>query len=329
MRTLDPFIIIKSIMLLIATLFLCAINIYSFLRHKRNLFITGFHVSSLFGLCGLFCLMMDNVIIGLPFKVSYSTAAHISFALCILSIAVFSALALADRIRNPSGYQIFSPNLEAVFSAICDLALVVDYRGNIIQINHPEKLQSLYPNPARLMELLLFFKTRHHGEWPFPDEISAIDEEVQCELFSQEQNAHFMLKLTPIVSNQCKIGYTLLFEDISAIRQSEIKLKEQNSFLIQANEKLTHYVKIAGALEAEEERLLILRQLQSSLIEKIEASISMISNIRDNSFIKKTHKLDIKDLSNLLRSIYKDVRASVSRIAGKEVTSHDKSSNCR
>jgi hypothetical protein len=329
MRTLDPFIIIKSTILLMTTLFLCSVNIYFFLRHKRNLFITGFHVSSLFVLCGLFCLMMDNVIIGLPFKVSYTTAAHISFALCILSIAVFSTLALADRIRNPLGYQIFSPNLEAVFSGICDLALVVDYRGNIIQINHPEIIQSIYPNPATLMELLLFFKKIHHGEWPFPDEISAIDEEVQCELFFQEQSTHLMLKLTPIVSNQCKIGYTLLFEDISAIRQSEIKLKEQNSFLIQANEKLTHYVKIAGALEAEEERLLILKQLQSSLIEKIEASISMISHIRENSFINETHKPDIKDLSDMLRNIYKDVRASVSRIAGKEVTSHDKSSNCR
>lgn len=317
MRTLEPSIIINSALILILMLIICTVNIYINIRHKLSLFTIFIHIISFFMLSSLFCLMMDIVILGLPLENLYRTASLVFLALGGLSLAI-SALLITIMVRKRSTYLGLTPNLEAVFSGTGDLALVVDYRGFIYQVNHPEKLNLICKNPATLQEILLTLKERSKVAWPFPDNIDDLNGAMQCEVTLQQHGLHFILSISPIISDNFKIGFTVLFEDISVIRQSELKLQNQNEFLIGANEKLASYVKIIGSLESENERLRILRQLQSTLIEKIEETASIIRVIHENSFVNNPYKRDLKDVANMLRNVYKDVRKSVGQIAGKE-----------
>jgi hypothetical protein len=87
-----------------------------------------------------------------------------------------------------------------------------------------------------------------------------------------------------------------------------------------ANEKLTNYIKVAGELEAEKERLQILTQIQENLIHDIEKALSAIHHIKQDNFEDNTYRMELKTLAEKLRQIYKEVRHAVGQIAGKEAS---------
>lgn len=317
-RTASIALLVKTLLFMSALLYLCAINIFVVIRYRRSFPVTVFHISSLFGFCGIFCLMMDAIILDLPIENTFVTASQISFALCVLCV-VTGAAELVRRKRKEAVYLGLPADLEAVFASASDLALVADYKGVIAHVNQPEKLRMICQKPKTLMEIIAQLKEKHIGIWPFPKDIDALSDSMQCEVVFREREEYYLFKISPIISGAVKVGFTVLFEDISAIRQSEARLKDQNKDLAEANEKLSHYVKIAGALEAQNERLEILSQLQATLVQKIERAIRSVRHIQNSSFEEPTHRRDIKEVAALLRSVYKDVRASVSRIAGKDV----------
>ena len=316
-RVASIVLLIRTFSFIIVMLTLCAVNIFIYVRHRKSLLTIFLHISSLFLLIGLFCLIIDNVILDLSFESIYRTAAYVSFILSGISV-VAGTSAIIIKSRKESLSFGFSPNLEAVFFSSDSLSLVADYSGTITQVNHPEKLYALCRKQANLTNILLGLKDRVNTDWSFPADIREITESMQCEVAFYERKEFYLLKVSPIISGNAGVGFTVLFEDISAIRQGEIKLNEQNALLAQANEKLAHFVKIAGALEAQKERLNILEQIQATLIEKIERAISSICNIQSNSFENGAYQNDIREVANLLRSVYADVRSSVSQIAGKD-----------
>lgn len=316
-RTANIVLLIRTFSFIVVILFLCAVNILIFVRHKRNFLTISLHILSLFFLNGLFCLIIDGVILDLPFESTYRTAAYVSFILCGVFIVVGTAVITIKR-QKDRFYVGLLPNLEAVFSSANDLSIVADYRGIISQVNHPDKLDALCRKQSTLVDVLSELKDKANTIWPFPDDISELKENMQCEVVFCERDEYYLIKVSPIISGNANIGFTVLFEDISAIRQSEIKLNDQNTLLTQANEKLSHFVKIAGALEAQKERLNILEQLQATLIEKIDRAISSVRNIQNTSFENQAYQYDIREVANLLRSVYADVRASIGQIAGKD-----------
>lgn len=316
-RTASIVLLIKTFSFIVVILFLCTVNIFVFVRHKRNFLTISLHVFSLFLLSGLFCLMIDGVILNLPIEKVYQKVAYLSLIICGIIIAE-DIVAIMIKRKKDVIYFGLSPNLEAVFLATNDLSLVADYRGIITQVNHPEKLDVLCRRHTTLMDVFSELKDRINVEWPFPEYISELTESIQCEVSFCERTEYYLLKVSPIILGEASAGFTVLFEDISAIRRSEINLSDQNILLKQANEKLSHFVKIAGALEAQKERLNILEQIQAALTEKIERAILCVRNIQNTNFENQCYQRDIREVANLLRGVYAEVRISVSRIAGKD-----------
>ena len=316
-RSVSLELLIKTFSFIVLILSLCSVNIYIYVRHRRSFLTVCLHIISLFVLSGLFCLIIDTVILDLRFESIFRTAMYVSFILCVIFI-VAGITAITMKSRKNGLYFGLPPNLEAVFFSADALSLVADYRGIITQVNHPEKLDALCRRQTNLMDIFSELKESLGAAWPFPEDISEITESIQCQAAFHEGTKYYLLRVSPIISGGAGVGFTVLFEDISTIRQSEIKLKEQNALLTQANEKLDHFVKIAGALEAQKERLEILEQIQATLIEKIEKAISCVCNIQNTGFENETYQHDIREIANLLRKVYSDVRTSVSRIAGKD-----------
>ncbi len=86
-----------------------------------------------------------------------------------------------------------------------------------------------------------------------------------------------------------------------------------------ANSKLARYIKMAGVLEAEKERLRILEQLQAALIKKIEDAVVRVDELQREYLTHPAYNAEIRIAANSLRSIYRDVRESVNQISAKEI----------
>jgi len=314
MRTLDPFLIINNALYIVSILSVCLLNIYVLVRLRRDFLTRCVHVVSFFLLTGLFCSMMDVVIIELPIEVIYRQIGQISYILSLICFLI-GLIVYLIQIKNHNSCYGLPQDLEAVYKSAADLIIVADYRGIITQVNDIEKLNRHCQTSKSVIEVMECFKGKYQGNWP---EKSKLDEGFQVEFLSEITDDYFLLKVFPISSTNVIIGYTMIIEDISEIRRSEMRLKETNDDLLKANDKLAHSVVIAGALEAEKERLDILEQIQTSLIEKIEHSVSKVRQIQAYSFSKDKYQEDIKELSELLRSVYKDVRDSISKISGRE-----------
>jgi len=321
LRVLEPDIIIKTALLLSLLFALFAVNMYFFIRQRLSKFAGLLHVASLFGFLGIFCYMMDLVILDLPFDNYYRQTGTASLIICLLvsAIPIFTLLFMRDK-----AYLRFRvmPDLKTVFTSIDDLAIIVDYNGVITEINHPERLNDMLGDKCQTIAELME-KLRHKS----PDNNHAILEIGQLnmngkekfEIYFSEENSCHIFSWAPVVAGKSRLGTTIVMHDITEKKKSEQQIKNHNTYLEDANLKLSNYVNIANVLETEKERLKLLEQVQMELIFKIEKAIDHVHHIQKNTYDDiLDYQKDIAQVADMMRDVYKDVRISIRRISGEE-----------
>ncbi len=316
MRTLGNFFWLYAIMQIIVIFYVCFVNIFIRVRYKHSIVAIGIHISSAFLIVCVFCYMIDMVVLDLPFESFYKICALVSLILFGVSCAG-NVMILCYQHRKEHRFFNLPPNLEMIFSSVEDLAFVADYKGNIIQVNHPQKFSILFREENTLGGILNKLNGCFCETAPRPEDITNAKSSMQYEIYINETDDYYNLIISPIFASELRIGFSVLIFDITAIKRSEITLQEQNTALEEANNTLINYVKIAGSLEAQTERLRILKNILSLLIVKIENSKENIHNLQNNYNNKSSteYKQNIREIAGELRNIYMDVRASVCQIS--------------
>lgn len=280
-----------------------------------------FHTASFFGLIYIFCLLMEVIILALPFEHLFKAAGRLCLILCLatMTFPVFSLLLFK---RNTYMHLRWTPNLKSVFTSMEDLALIVDYKGVIAEVNHPERLEALLGGECRtivgLMSRLREKNFEKNPENPEP-RLLKTNKIMQFEIHFSEEAKHYLFSLTPIEAGKIHLGATIVIHDITELKASEQQMKLHNEYLMEANQKLSNYVKIANVLEAEKERLSLLKQVQAGLSCKIEAVIAHVRYIQRTSYESmQAYQKETAQVAVMLRNVYKDVRISIQNISGKE-----------
>jgi len=313
-RVLSFYPFITAALTIAISLAICFFNMYLLSKHKRSYYTRGLHIVSIFVVCGLVFNMMNKIVFVLPLEDVYKHLSHISFMLAVISFISAVVILVYGQKQN---YKNLSPNIDDALSKIDDVVFVVDRDGTITHINHPEKYNGIFGGINNIDKLLDFMKSYCIAKREYGNSIENMEVAFRLELKNSDK--HFIFQITPIEVSGSRLGYTAVLEDVSAIKESERTLYEQNDYLKEANKKLSNYVRVAGALEAENERLQILEHVQLTLIGEIEKALSSLRNIKQYSFMNGTYKTDMKKLAGELRQVYGEVRNAVGKIAGKDV----------
>ncbi len=321
MRVLEPDIIIKAFILLSILFALLAVNIFFSIRKKINKPAGLFHVASFFGFAGIFCYLMDLVILDLPFESYYRKTGTISIIACLLlaTIPIFALLFMKDKV---SPHFHWSHDLKTVYSSIDDLAIIVDYMGIITEINHPDILEALLGDNCKTIDELiekLRQKTQNTSLKNLEPGLFKMGGKEKFEINFCENNKTYILTGSPVVSGNSRLGTTIVMHDITEKKNSEQQIKNRIEYLEEANLKLSKYVKIANILEMEKERLKLMEQVQIELISNIEKAIDHVHSIQKKSYVEIfDYQNDIRHVADKLRDVYKDVRNSIRRISSEE-----------
>jgi hypothetical protein len=219
-------------------------------------------------------------------------------------------------------HLLWAPDLKSVFASIDDLAIIIDYKGIITEINHPKRLETLLGNNLETLEELmskLRNKTSKSSHAGLETRLLKMNCKEQFEIHFIEEAADYLFSLTPIVAGKSHLGATIVMYNITEKKNSEQQMKILNNYLENANRKLSDYVKIASVLEAEKERLSLLEQVQRDLVYKIEMAIAYVHHIQITRYDSMpAYKKDIAKIADMLRDVYRDVRNSILRISRKE-----------
>ena len=253
MRILDHKLMLLSTFLIIFMLALCLANLIIYVRYRRNLFTVCFHISSIFAMISLFCVIIDLAIIDLPLEKVYRTVSVVSFGFFVMSSLISAAVLVGNKDQGITLLK-FSSDCKSIFSEAADLELIADYKGLIIDVNHPEKLDEICPRASTLKEVFSQLEGYSIGAAQIPEFPSDIRYSMRYEIYLNQRDTYYMMSVLPMLSGGMRMGFTVLFQDVSAIKQSERLLNEQNLELEEANRKLSHYVTVASALEAEKEK---------------------------------------------------------------------------
>ncbi len=316
MRILEPKLLLGSTLLIIFLLGLCLANLILLVRFRRNLFTVCVHVTSFFAMVSVFCLIIDLAVLDLALEKAYRTILVLAGFLMLLSIVISAAVLIKNREEGISLFG-FSSDCKSIFNDAHDLALIADYNGLIIDANHRETLNEICPRANTLKEV--FRALNENTASPIPDYPNGIRYSMQYEIYRQDKDTYYLVSVLPMLSGRVRIGYTVVIQDVTAMRQSEYQLGVRNAELEEANRKLSHYVTVASALEAEKNRLQIFEHLQKTLIDKIKDAIFRIGQIQKKLKQNEIYQDDVRAAAAMLRGIYTDVRVSVSQIAGKDM----------
>lgn len=316
MRSLEPRIILISFFIITFIIVVCSINISISVRYKRNITIVFIHIFSMWMILAMFCLLMVTVILGLYFEYIYIQLFKLSIILLIVTFVIYVIIFLITK-KKKYYYGLDISNYKNIYTFSRELSLVVDYRGVVVDSNHPEISNDLCRNNNKLIDILRELEGKVLCRNLFVNDISEIRETIESEIYMVDKDIYYLMKISPILSNGEILGHIVLFQDVSVIRRSEIELKNKNECLKTNNEKLVQYMKINASLELEKKRVQILEQVQESILEKIEIAISRISKINNKKFNNLSYKEEVKQVSQQLNSVYKDVRISVNSISGK------------
>lgn len=320
MSILEYDVIIKLFLMLYFLVTFSAIIIYVHVRYRRNAVSTVFTIASILLLVGLFCVLIDIAILEMNFERTFRLSGCFLILLSSFFFTVSLCIHVFNRKRRANCF-FSTPDLKSVFNAIDDLALVFDYRGAAAEANHPEMLEGLFPNANSLKDVLS--ELRKNSERPVLDDLDDCHiytkEKLQSELQLAKNDAWYNVSFLPILSGEDYLGSIIIMKNITVIKQTEQLLRLQNGYLTNANQKLINYVQIASVLEAENERLKLMERIQADLINKIENAVSLVQKIQKEQYSsQKQFKEDLTDASDLLRSVYKEVRCSIGKILGAE-----------
>lgn len=316
---LENYVIIRMSILMILLIALTVANIYFFTGRRHTFFTLGIHISSFFGGIYLFCLFIQTSILELPFESYYRNAGAASLTLCIATFLLACVTFVFCKRKSLTNMYI-TPDLSSVFYAIEDIAVICDYNGKIIEINQSPNEKRLFGEICINIEditcLLLSISPESEHEL-IKSSLTDLKTRHQLEINIAEMGGCFMVTSSPIMTDGTNyIGTSIVFHNIRKERELINEIDSQNHSLQLANKELIDYVKVANVLEAEKERLKLLQDLQSRLIQRIEAVISHINNIQDKQYkhLNDCQK-DVNLVSSELRDIYKAVRCSINSIS--------------
>ncbi len=314
-RTLGFFQLVIAIAVIAVLVAIGIVNMYLLARHRRSCFTVSFHLSSLFAVCGLASYMLSTVVFVLPLADRYRTLSH--HFLILWGFSVLGGAAAVFVLRKRRSDTNLSQNIARALAGINDVVFVVDRDGFVTHINHPERYRDLFGDIGTMDELVQFMNANCSPVWV--QEPNALTDTACRELFFSKTDTYDIFWVSPITVSGNHIGYTAVLEDVTTVKRGETKLREQNEYLRQANARLANYVKVAGALEAEKERLQILEHVQVTLINDIEQALTAVRQIKKYSFQDDTYRSAAKGLAQQLRAVYNEVRKAVGAISGKEV----------
>lgn len=314
-RTLgfDPFF---TALITIPTLILiCFFNMYLLARYKKSCVTVSIHAISVFLICALFFYLMAEAVFLHPLATRYYHLSRFSFFLSGSSLIIGFAVALLRGRKYH--YQNLSQNIKNTLSSIEDIVFMIDGDGSVAYINHPHQYHARFGDAVNMEQLRYLIQSKYAADLDSGKPPDSFEGPAEYEL-TFHQRVHGRLRISPIVIGGKPLSYTAVLEDISAVKQTEHTLREQNEFLIRANEELSQYVKVAGVLDAERERLHILEHVQETLIQDIEKALHTILQIKQHCFEDESYRPAMNRLAAQLRQVYSDVRCAVNQIVGKE-----------
>lgn len=307
-----PFFI--AVMTVIAIVVLCLINMYLLARHKRNHITICIHIFSLFTVFSLIFYMMHVAVY--PIAENYKILSIIFLFLAFATIFIGSIFAFL--FEKKYSLKNLPHSIPDALKNIDDLVFVIDGEGTILHINHPEKFYSLFGNISTAKELYPFLKEHCLPNEKGVQSLNSISDVQRCEFYFDWVRTSVIFKVSPVVLGDRCLAYTAVLEDITAVRNTEKMLREQNEALILANERLSNYIIAAGKLEAEKEGLQILSQIQETIMIDIKKALPIIQEIKQNCLQDGSYQIVMKEFAAQLRQIYEKVRNTVGKIAGKE-----------
>jgi hypothetical protein len=321
MRVLDKSIVLSVAAILVLMLAAAAVNIFITVRFRRSRAVVLFQLASLFCVFGLFGLLMDLAILELRLELFYRFAYRLILS---LSLVTYAAAAMTHFIRsklNPNVCEAVA-DLKSVFSTVDDVAIIADYAGRIVDVNHPEALKKLALEAVTLQDLMRALGIPATAQ--VPDKLSgrlpAETAKVQFEVMLGQHALWYALSFYPIIAHDEYLGHALILQDITSIKNLEAQLQRQNDELEAANRQLAQDAHMAGVLEAEKQRLQVLESVQEDLAQHIEHAITEVHTLRrvydeSGSFCRE----EAARLAEGLRRIHKDVRRSIGAISGRSV----------
>jgi len=306
--TLGYYPFITTVLVMIVVLNLLFFNVRLLVKYKKSILLLIVNAFSFFFAIGLIFYMLSVAISLIPLSITYVNLAKISFF--VSALLFFIGMFIRFWTVKNYCFTEVSPNISKALSRIEDIVFVVDSEGMMTHINHVSDFKKVFGDVDQFEKLKesIQFNCDENSELLGP-----------CELNFEKEDTYYRLKLLPIKTEQIDhVGYTGVLQDITEIKKSEILLKEHYQYLTHANEKLRHSVRLSGSLEAENERLELIRHIQETLIYKIEAALKTLRQINTTCYEDGTYSVKMKELTQLLRSIYQDVRIAVDKIARKD-----------
>lgn len=293
------------------------VTMYLLVRHKRN------NLYWMVSMLSILCMMilvfhLMNVALS-PYKISqiYHQLEKITI---VIACAWFIICIVFFIIKmNKNAYFEKSVSILSLFSRVEAVVIVTGKEGNISYVNHPEELEQIFGDVKNIKEIICSISklSQDQDDRLFNDKVECLSEKrFSGEFFSSANETYYAYKMNPIRTKQKQyLGNTIVFEDISDIRLQEIELEEQNKQLLNSNQKLKNYVNVAVSLEAEEERLRLLEEIQMTLIQDIEGVLEEIELLKKNYFSDDSYQSDFLILADKLRQIYQTVRKTVGKIS--------------
>ena len=308
---LDYLTIIKTSVLLVGLILICTIDIFLYVRITRFKYNIIIHLINYFAIIGLFCFLLDVISLGqnISILISYGIFFCILSGVMLLSIIVIQ-IVKGNYLRSAiTDYRM-------LFQAIEDLALIFDYNGKLVDINHKNEFFRLFGDITELQELMEFIGI----------ESLENSQERQVHIHIKKQDEYFLLIIHPINSKNTNLGTILVLHDITEIKKSELEILDSNETLQEANAKLLNYVNAAEVLETEKERLRLLKHIQANLITYIENIADYIYSIEKSNENYLDYKEKINKASDMIRIVYGDIRKSIRNISTGE--QNDTNNNC-
>lgn len=318
MRILDYHAFILAVMTIVMLFVGIFYNLKLATKFKKSVMLYLVHFLTLFVLVSMGAHMMSVAVENIPATYTYSIISQLSALAAWITLMV--GVLIQVSVKDKTFFQDITVNLFNAFSVLEELVFVVDLDGTITHVNHMDVFQKLFGEIKTLSELMVFMEQEGIATYEALDQKIQHLQNINGEMHHSALNKCFYFDIRPVVTNKRQhAGYTVVIQDITEIKDSEKTLEQRNIFLEQANAKLNHYVSVSSALEAENERLVMIDHIQTTLIHQIEQSLIHLKRIQEVSFKDKTHSEDLKDLSTELRKIYKEIRSSVDKMSRKDV----------
>ena len=283
--------------------------------------------------CTLFCEFMQSEL--MPDRIT-NFFKGMSY-LCEVLIVVFVFMIFFYDRESKKRNQIAekrSPKLDVVFQKMEDAAFIFDWEGRLVSAN--------YQGEAFIERILEFKKSLSKDDTTqTPDTVFALcaltmgandlefDALIKDKLFELQKeivvaNRAYWMMSSPFYSKKKsesnRIGMHIVFHEIQEEKSLRTSIELQNIELNQKNELLAKQIQVANTLEEKKERLRLVREIQDSIIAKIELLTKEIASFRSakETITCEEAKPFLLEITERMRTIFKEVRQNIVQLAEKK-----------